>query len=243
MVTTRHLAWEGAFNARDLGGLPTTDGGTTLPGAVVRSDAPDDLTAAGWAGLWAHGVRTVLDLREPDEIPAERVAPDWVTVVRVPLDDRGDTAFWQYCADNGLSSGTPLYYGPFLRRKADRCVAAIEAIADAPPGGVLVHCASGRDRTGLISLLLLALAGVEAAAIVADYELSEERLRPAFAALGWRDQGPLIRELLARRNTSAEAEILSLLETLDIEAVLRAAGLGETRLAAVRARLLGERAE
>ena len=58
----RHLDWEGCFNARDLGELRTPDGRETLWGRVVRADALDSLTVAGWAALSDHGVRTVTDL-------------------------------------------------------------------------------------------------------------------------------------------------------------------------------------
>ena len=67
----RYLTWDGCFNARDLGGLPTTDGGTTRWSAVVRSDHLDHLTAAGWAALEAHGIRTIIDLRNDEERPAD----------------------------------------------------------------------------------------------------------------------------------------------------------------------------
>jgi protein tyrosine/serine phosphatase len=65
----RHLNWEGCFNARDLGGLRTTDGCVTRWGAVVRSDSLDHLSAAGWSALQAHGIRTIVDLRNDQDPP------------------------------------------------------------------------------------------------------------------------------------------------------------------------------
>ncbi|HEY6032238.1 MAG TPA: tyrosine-protein phosphatase, partial [Gaiellaceae bacterium] len=64
---SRALAWDGCVNVRDLGGLPTEDGGVTLRGAVVRSDNARRLSDAGWQALLDHGVRTVVDLRWADE--------------------------------------------------------------------------------------------------------------------------------------------------------------------------------
>jgi protein-tyrosine phosphatase len=55
---TRHLDWDGCFNARDLGGLATVDGGQTRRGAVVRADAVDGLSASGWAALAAVAATT-----------------------------------------------------------------------------------------------------------------------------------------------------------------------------------------
>jgi protein-tyrosine phosphatase len=63
MAPNRILTWEGCVNVRDLGGLNTSDGRQTRWGAVVRSDTPAKLTAAGWAALYAHDVRTVISLR------------------------------------------------------------------------------------------------------------------------------------------------------------------------------------
>jgi protein tyrosine/serine phosphatase len=70
----RHLDWEGCFNVRDLGGLPAKGGRRTRWGAVVRADALDGLTQAGWRALTEHGVRTVIDLRNDDELGVD-VAP------------------------------------------------------------------------------------------------------------------------------------------------------------------------
>ena len=64
------LAWEGCLNVRELGGLPTEDGGETVFGRVVRGDNPEQLTAAGWASLADYGVRTVVDLRAAGAWPS-----------------------------------------------------------------------------------------------------------------------------------------------------------------------------
>ncbi|HZG69514.1 MAG TPA: tyrosine-protein phosphatase, partial [Herpetosiphonaceae bacterium] len=127
----------------------------------------------------------------------------------------------------------------FLERKPDRCAAAVTAVARAAPGGVVVHCGVGRDRTGLISLLLLALVGVGPDDIVSDYKLSTERLQPLWTERGEEDQGLQIKELLARKNTSARALLLDILGSLDIHAYLSSAGLREDDLDALRARLVG----
>ncbi|MBM2619412.1 tyrosine-protein phosphatase [Actinoplanes sp. LDG1-06] len=116
--------------------------------------------------------------------------------------------------------------------KAGRCVSALTAIADAGPGGVLVHCGIGRDRTGLIALLVLALAGVTTDAIVEDYALSGDRLRTHFG----RDDDPVV-ERLAEHGTTIHEVLSDLLTTVDIEDTLRVAGLKPDRLTAIRARI------
>lgn len=238
MLADRHLDWTGCCNVRDLGGLPAAGGRTTRWGAVVRSEAPDSPTATGWTALEAHGVRTIVDLRNDDERegPGDE-RPARVTTVHVPLDDRADTEFWERY---GRLDGTPLFFRPFLDHKPERCAAAVAAIANARPGGVLVHCASGRDRTGLVTLLLLALVGVAPWDIAADYELSAERLLPLYERLGFGDVNGRIDAVLAGEKTTARTAVLDALASLDVEASLRAGGLGGDELAALRARLLDE---
>jgi protein-tyrosine phosphatase len=114
----------------------------------------------------------------------------------------------------------------------------VAAVARAAPGGVVVQCGAGRDRTGLIIVLLLVLAGVVQKDIVAGYELSNVRLRRLWAGRGEKDQSVLITEILKRKNTSARELLLDLPESLDVEAYLRSGGVGGDDLAAVRARLL-----
>jgi protein tyrosine/serine phosphatase len=234
----RHLEWEGCFNARDLGGLPAAGRRRTRHGAVVRSDSPAGLTEAGWAALWEHGVRTVVDLRNDDELDGEEVArPAGLTTVHLPLDGIEDREFWDEW-QRGWQFGTPLYYRPHLERFPERSAAAIAAIAQAPPGGVLVHCVGGRDRTGQISMLLLSLAGVAPEDIAADYELSGERLTARCARRKEPDQQTAIDRFLAESGTSLREAILTTLESLDVEYVLRGGGLTDEDLDALRIRLL-----
>jgi len=238
-VSERHLDWDGCFNVRDLGGLPTSDGRTTRRGAVVRADALDGLTAAGWDALVRYGVRTVIDLRNDDERGDDAAPrPSAVTTVRIPLDVSEDREFWSVW-DSGPQFGTPLYYRPHLERFPQRSAAAVRAIARAGPGGVAFHCAGGRDRAGQVAMLVLALAGVAPAAVAADYALSGQRLPARYAARGEEDQGVLLDAFLAERGTTAAALVVATLAELDVEACLRAAGVTGEDLAALRDRLVG----
>jgi len=156
----RNLDWEGCFNARDLGGLPTVGGRRTRWGAIVRSDSLDHLTTTAWSALEAHGIRTIVDLRNDEELGYEAQArPNGIATVHVPLDDIADNTFWEYLWQEELD-GTPLLHRPFQERKPERFTAAVAAVARAGPGGAVVHCGIGRDRTGIVALLLLALVGV-----------------------------------------------------------------------------------
>lgn len=225
-MTKRVLTWDGCTNVRDLGGLRTCDGRMTRWGAVVRSDTPARLTAAGWSALYSHGIRTIISLHTyglvENELNIRPPYPDLVTV-RVAIEDITDGEFVQKWVNTNFW-GTPLYYKDALQRWPERHAAAISAIARARPGGVLFHCIRGHDRTGIITLLLLALVGVLPDEIIADYELSPDPERD---------------ELLAREHSSTREAILGALEGLDIENYLRIGGASQNNLAAVRKRFLG----
>ena len=238
MTVDQNLDWDGCFNVRDLGGLHASDGRQIRRGAIVRADHTNRLTAAGWSALQSHGVRTVIDLRdaaerEPDAAP--RAAQQ--TTVELPLEDLTDSTFWQQWRSLCC---TPLYHRAFLERCPERIAAVIAAIAEAGPGGVLIHCGHGRDRTGLVTLVLLALIGVSPEEIAADYALSADRLRPLFAQMGRDDEEIRIQAQLRQANASARSEILATLEALDAAAYLHAGGLRAEHLAAIHTRLLGE---
>ena len=225
-MSERVLAWEGCDNVRDLGGLATADGRKTLRGAVVRSDTPGRLSPAGWSALYAYGVRTIITLRTVGMTEPELdFSPPYadLTVVQAPIEDITDQEFLQKYAVTELW-GTPLYYQDALRRWPERHAAVVSAIARAQPGGVLFHCIRGHDRTGIIALLLLALAGAAPDEIVADYELSRDPERDEF---------------LARRQTCVRAVLLDTLASLDAEDYLRAGGVCQEDLDAVRKRLVG----
>jgi protein tyrosine/serine phosphatase len=222
---TRHLQWDGAVNVRDLGGLPAAGGATTRRGAIVRAGELNGLTAGGWAALGAHGIRTIVDLRNQDELRPDRARrPAALTTIHLPLDGVDDAEFWQRWG-TGPQFGTPLYYGPHLERMPQRSVAVVRAIAHAAPGGVLFHCRGGRDRTGQVAMLVLDLLGVPAEVIADDYGLTAPT-----------DETPALEAYLERESTSAREVIAATLR--DARRRLRAGGLTDADVAALRARAL-----
>ncbi len=225
MTKDRRLTWDGCTNVRDLGGLRTIDGRVTRWGAVVRSDHPARLTAAGWSALYEHGIRTIITLAtdgNPEEMPDAAPRPSDLVTIRCAVEDLGDTEFVQQWVATDLWC-TPLYYRDALKRWPERHAAVIETVARAQPGGVLIHCRRGNDRTGIVTLLLLALVGAAPEEILADYELSPDSERD---------------RLLAREHTTARETILTTLAQLDVERYVRAGGLSQADLTAVRTRLL-----
>jgi protein-tyrosine phosphatase len=206
---------------RDLGGLRTSDGRAIRPGALVRARALDHLSAGDWAAIHALGVRTLIDLRNDDE-RASAPAPEGIAALHLPLDGVADREFWDEWASD-WRFGTPVYYGPHLARFPERSVAVLEAIAGAPPGGVLFHCMGGRDRTGMIAMLVLSLVGVAPEDVAADYVLSA----------GAHPDAALVAQGLTRAGTTARDELLRTIAALDLDGL---AGAGVR--AALCARLL-----
>ena len=155
------LDWPACANVRDLGGLPTP-GGPTAAGVLIRADDLTLLTAAGVAALRTAGVGRILDLRRFAEIE------------RAPGPFAGEPIYHHVpMIEEVLSYEPPAdTYGPMLDLNRDRIARAFRALAGAPKGAVVVHCFGGKDRTGVLTALALAVAGVARAAIVADYALT-----------------------------------------------------------------------
>jgi protein-tyrosine phosphatase len=221
-VTERRLFWEGCLNVRDLGGHPTEDGGETRMRAIVRADSVRRLTPAGWRALVDYGIRTIVDLRlssEMEEDPPGAAPVDVVHVSffdEVSLEEQMAIAAQWFDAPDDVTAVRQGYLA-MLERNAANVARAISTVARAGEGGVLVHCAGGKDRTGLVSALLLRLAGVPISDIAADYGLSADYLRPSWSK--WVDDAgdDAERELRRRLSASPAEAMTQVLETLERE--------------------------
>ena len=193
-LPSRVLAWEGCRNVRDLGGLPTEDGGETRFGLVVRADDVSLLAPEGGTSVSDYGISRIVDLRHehpPYETPVE--------LVRVPLMDaeavlEADELLLE--EDDPVKWRTAQYLF-FLERFAGNFARAVEAVAAPADGTVVVHCAGGVDRTGLVAAFLLRLAGVSIDAIAEDYALSEANWAPTIES--WVAEAPDEAERRKRR--------------------------------------------
>ncbi len=239
----RRLAWEGLLNARDLGGYPTADGQQTRWGAVVRSDNLTPLTAAGQAALLAYGVRSIIDLRRPEEAqdhpnPFAEPGPHGIAYVNVPFEDPAVFAFTEE------PESLTIVYVQMLDHYGPRVADVTTTVADARPGGVLVHCMGGKDRTGLVCALLLDLAGVDRETVAADYAVTRENLRERDDEYVRNGPGERAERERVVAKYSARAEVM--LEVLahvddrygDVERYLLQAGLTDERVARLRQRLV-----
>lgn len=162
----RAIHIDGLANVRDLGGLQRKDGSLSPERAFVRSEKLDRIDADGWNALRAYGVRTVIDLRRPDERTGQ--VPTSIDDVWVDIDGVDETEFWaDYEADGRW--GTPLYYLAHVQTLPSRLALVLDAIASAEEGTILFHCSAGWDRTGLLAAVLLRALDVTEDAAVADY--------------------------------------------------------------------------
>ncbi len=214
-MTSAHAArWihlEGTANTRDLGGLPTSDGGRTLPHRILRSDNLQTLSAADVQRLVGEiGLREVIDLRTSAEVLLEgrgplRSRPDVTHRHFTLLPERGqytdvfaveqDTApdlptGWldsvlprQVAADDEGEPPPVRSYLGYLTQRGDAVVEALRALAVPVRGASVVHCAAGKDRTGVVVALSLAVAGVPHEEIAIDYGLSGDVIDAVVARL------------------------------------------------------------
>ena len=169
-------------NFRDLGGYPAADGRSTRWRTLFRADglyrlAGDDLEAVRELGL-----RTVIDLRSDAELAERGTFPHEehpVTFHHVPVID----STWQHLdrpeADEPVAF-LEWAYNDMLRQGPHRFVEAIEQLSQVDALPAVFHCAAGKDRTGVLAMLLLGSLGVPHDYIVADYALTRagiERMR------------------------------------------------------------------
>lgn len=246
-MTERTLAWDGCVNVRDLGGHPTP-GGETRFRSIVRADDLDRLSEAGWKALVDYGIRRVVDLRTPGERDGGSRDGLGVEVVHESVLPAIEWEGWAEI--DALADGAPdavtateIVYVEFLERFGQGFARAVRHVADAPEGGVLVHCKGGKDRTGLVAALLLRLAGVPLEDIGADYSLSRQNLGAFLDE--WIDAAK-DEEQRARRARTSESpaeSMIRVLETIErrhgsVAGYLRDAGLDDETIERARRRLL-----
>lgn len=231
----------GAVNFRDVGGLPA-GGARTRSGVLFRSGSLARLEPGGVDALRALGVRRVIDLREDDEVLRDpsRVAGLPLHTTRIPLFLGSVASFFE--EDRSL----PEMYAALVDGSADAIVQVVRGIVEEQP--VLVHCTVGKDRTGVTVAVTLAAAGVDTAAVVADYARTESLLPPrrSRAALEYlRARHPHavhLEDLVTRSPASVMNALLADLQARYGSAAdyLRAYGLADDEVAELR-RVLTDR--
>jgi protein-tyrosine phosphatase len=169
------LGLEGCLNFRDLGGYPASAGTWVRRGQVYRSDALHHLTPGDVVCIRDElGVREIVDLRSSAELHNEGrglLEAEAIRFVHLPLFD-GQAARPEGWAAIGTLGERYFLLAEFAKEPIARLVTTL---ADAS-GPVVYHCAAGKDRTGVVSAILLGLLGVRDDVIVADYVATQENL-------------------------------------------------------------------
>lgn len=191
MKTYLHYPMKKLVNCRDLGGMPTADGGVTRFGVLIRSELPAELAEEDLAMLRELNVTTSIDLRNDFEVensPSDLRSCDWIDYRHISAMSRQAAMGSEVRKPEPAArpdpdaffniDWKPVYCGMLANKPQwvyDICEAFITA-----PGAVHFHCATGKDRTGLFAMLILSACGVSEDDIAANYSLSEIYMRPYY---------------------------------------------------------------
>ena len=269
----RWIELDGAVNVRDVGGLPTVDGRTTRPGVLLRADNLQDLSDGDVRRLVDDlHLQTVVDLRshgeahlagptplEPTGVRTHRFSliPEWDGEPDDPEHDREDV-------DRAVEQALPTlsdfsararrrrdptdlteHYVGYVQQAGRNVGRALQVLADPDSGPVLVHCAAGKDRTGVVVALALSLAGVVRDAVVQDYLRSAERADRILVRLKATDTyGPSLAEVSVADITPRAASMEGFLDWVDSayggpHALAMSLGVDENAIARLGVRLVG----
>jgi protein-tyrosine phosphatase len=240
--TSRHLPFDGTYNVRDIGGYMSGDGRRTRWRVLLRADSLHRLTEPAQAELIALGVRTIVDLRHAvEQLAAPNVFAGSTAIryVQVPLLEDPTTR-----SSSAPSASLAEVYQLALNTRGQQIAAIFNQLAEDDGLPALVHCTAGKDRTGIVSALLLRVAGVGIDEIAADYGLSDIREIPGYG--DWlQEQLPPEEARIRDFVTSAPPDgMASLLRDLDeahgsAAGYLESAGVDPAALAEIRRRLAG----
>ena len=186
MKNYRRLPLDGLANARELGGFPCPEGSTAF-GIYLRSEVPARLSERDFVLLKEYGLKTVIDFRGKEELDKTAdvlAAQDWITYIHLPVfdEDVARGAMKDMLKDMPADFTWGKHYIQMAEAKKDWAKSVLETIADSE-GTVLFHCTTGKDRTGIISAVLLGLCDVSVSDIAADYCVSEIYLRDMYKSM------------------------------------------------------------
>lgn len=176
----RYLKLAGCLNLRELGGYETTEGKQIKWRTLLRSDSLHGLPASSQQRLIDYGVKTIIDLRSSFELKEEyalskRVEIEYFNLPLIEEDARN--------IEESIKDKTLLELNCFFLEEKSRAIKTILETIVTQQTPVIIHCAVGKDRTGIIIALLLAIAGVGITTIAEDYYLSDDNLALLYAQL------------------------------------------------------------
>lgn len=170
----RHILLEGAVNFRDLGGYRTTDGRAVRWRSFFRADGLSHLTRPDRSVVRRLGIATVIDLRSRAEVDVGRFP-----VEEIPVGFHHLPLVTELPGADQFRQGPSFFathYQEIARQSGAHIARAVEIVAETRSHPVIVHCAAGKDRTGVLVAVLLALLGVPDETIAEDYALSAKAM-------------------------------------------------------------------
>ncbi len=238
----RRIPLTATFNFRDVGGYRGRDGRPVRTGRLYRSDSLHRIGDADRDAFAALGVRTVVDLRRPSEVERDGRVPDFDGLTyRHIHPEHAEWSEQPYQPGDDLARYLADRYADLARTGTAGLAEAIGLIAESANAPVVVHCVAGKDRTGIVCGLTLAVLGVDDAEIAADYALSTEASQrfSAWVAATLPDAAEVPAPFLA---SPAETMLLFLAEIRaghgSVDDYLRSAGVTADQLTALRTHLL-----
>ena len=222
--------WDGAVNA------------WRIAGDVYRMGRHEWVTEAGWRQMYDDGIRTIIDLRASGERRQRDTDPEVpddvkarIDVVHCPTEDPDHSDFGELF---GPYLKDPAQYGEYVRLFAEKIAAVFKAIA-VSPGKVVIHCSAGRDRSGVIALMLQRLAGVGDDEILRGYELAARGINERHRTHGapHAHDPYLSDEEFEAWLEQKRAGVRTFLGSLDVESFLARNGVTDAEVAAIRVKL------
>ena len=245
---SRHLIWDGCWNVRHLGGFRIEGLGKTREGALIRSGNLARLSIQGQAAIREADVSAIIDVRSAYELKIEanpfatsKQASQLPTYYHLPLMNEDDLEAMRLV---NTAPSLLAMYQIMLEHFMLNIAAIMIAIADAPPGAVVIHCHAGKDRTGLVVALVLRLTGVSPEDIARDYALSDLYLQSQYQEMLAQKTNSEERISLAAQLTSKPETMENLLQHIEdhyggVGAYLKLCGVRENSLDRITQRMLG----
>jgi protein-tyrosine phosphatase len=242
VAVERLIALEGAVNFRDLGGYPADGGMQTRWRVLFRADGLGDLTTSDFEVMRSLGIRTVIDLRSVEEVERSCYDVDAhpVTFHHFPIIEKLPDPE-EFARRPGLLGSQ---YQEMLRDAGDTFLGVLRVLAAPDALPAVFHCSAGKDRTGVLSALVLSLLGVDEETVVADYALSGAAMVRLRAKLlvkypEGRDVIENIDEVFSAEPTQMEALLDHLRDEYgSVSAYLQGLGAGDELISSLREALL-----
>lgn len=236
------LPLQNASNVRELGGYPVKDGGQTVYRRFLRADDISSLTEEEVDFLLGYGVHMVVDLRsdaEAKKFPDRLMGIEGVEYVRIPFLGRDIVDATQVrTEDLKMGLGT-LYAGMLENKEVSKEI--FESIESAPEGCVLFHCSAGKDRTGVLAMMLMSLAGADRQDCMTNYAQSYTNLcrKPEFANINLNEEYAKYGRLMySEPETIGKCYDLMMERYGSTENYLKSCGLKKEQIERIKERLL-----